>query len=231
MLKGTTIICLLNENGKKEETPNYYDIRYADYREALMENNYQKIYYIGLSVPNYYFELDFELPSNLSSLSLTGCKIKSLNGVKFLDNLINVNLSNNHLRKIPDNLPNGLLKLNVSYNNIRRVWKYPPNLVEFNCKKNNIKTIPDTFPDTLKKVNLSYNQIKILPKEIPKDMKMLEIQDNAITKLSKSIAECQEIEVQWENNIVSVLPVEIYNALLTQINDKYYRNFIINKNV
>lgn len=104
-------------------------------------------------------------------------------------------------------------------------------MVEFNCKKNNIKTIPDTFPETLKKVNLSYNQIKILPKEIPKDMKMLEIQDNAITELPKSIANCNEIEDQWENNIVTVLPVEIYNALLTYFNDEEYLYFIINMNV
>ena len=228
---GNTIICLLNEKGEKEETPEYYDIRYADYREALMENNYQKIYYIGLSFPKYKFELDFELPSNLSSLSLTGCKIKSLNNLIFPDNLINLNLSNNYLRKIPEKLPNGLLKLDVSNNNIRRVWKYPPKLEEFYCKKNNIKIIPDTFPETLKKVNLSYNLIEILPKEIPKDMKILEIQDNAITELPKSIANCNEIEVQWENNIVTILPVEIYNVLLTQSNNDDYRNFIINKNV
>jgi hypothetical protein len=57
--QGTTIICLLNENGEKEETSEYYDIRYADYREALIENDYQNIWYIGLSVPNYYFDTGF----------------------------------------------------------------------------------------------------------------------------------------------------------------------------
>ena len=52
---GNTIICLLMK-GEKEETPEYYDIRYADYRDALMENDYQGT--ILVYFPKYKFELD-----------------------------------------------------------------------------------------------------------------------------------------------------------------------------
>ena len=229
--QGTTIICLLNDKDEKEEdNPEYYDIRYANYQEALDENEHQKICYFGLSYPQYKFKLNFELPVNLYSLSLVGCKIKTFN-IDLPKNLINLNLSKNHLRKIPDNLPNSLLQLDVSNNNIRRVWKYPPVLEKFNCKNNSITKIPDTFPESIKKVNLSYNKIEILPKEIPKNMNLLEIHYNRIDELPVSIAHCQEIEVQWEGNIVEELPVEIDNALLTNINDVDYKNFIINKNI
>ena len=232
-VEGTTIICLLDKNNNKdegEEDPKYYDIRYADYRDALLENDKNKIYYFQVCLPKYTFKLDFELPVNLSSLSLIDCKLKTFN-VVLPKKLLRLNLSKNHLRKIPDDLPDSLTYLNVSKNNIRRVWKFPSKLEDFNCQDNNIEKIPNIFPETIKNINLSYNKIRVLPKEIPKSMKLMEINNNCITELPMSIANCQEIEVQWEENIVEELPVEISNVILTSINKPDYKNFIINKKI
>lgn len=227
---GLTIICRLDNNGKRVGANGFPDIRYDHYHEALNEEDTDKIDYFGLSCPDYKFEFDFPLPINLTSLSLFGCKIKTLRNVILPKKLIRLDLSSNHLKKIPDDLPESLIYLNVSDNNIRRLWYIPPNLQTLNCKNNNIDKLPKEFPNSLREVKLQNNSITKLPKIIPSGIKLLEIQNNLILQMPISIANCQEIEVQWEENFVEELPVEIDNVLTISINKPDYKNFIINKN-
>lgn len=228
---GLIIICRLDENGGHIGYNGFPDIRYNTYQEALNEEIIDNISYFGLSSPNYKFRVDFTLPHNLTSLSLVNCKIKSLSHVIFPKKLIRLDVKGNHLKKIPDNLPEGLLHLDVSYNNIIQLRNIPPNLQSINCKNNRIEKIPKVFPDSLRYIKLQNNRISILPKNIHNGLKLLEIQNNSITEIPKSIAECHEIEVQWEGNAVEVLPVEINNEILVDTNKTNYKNFIINKNV
>jgi len=228
---GLTIICRLDENGERIGANGFPDIRYHNYHEALTEEDNDKIDYFGLSYPDYKFKFDFQFPVNLTSLSLRGCKIKSFINVILPKKLIRLDLSFNHIKKIPDDLPESLIYLNVSDNNIRRLWCIPPNLQTLICNNNSIDKLPKEFPNSLRDIKLHNNRITKLPKLIPDSVKSLEIQNNLLFEIPISIADCQEIEVQWEGNFIQELPIEIDRVLLTQINNEDYRNFIINKNV
>jgi hypothetical protein len=226
---GTTIVCRLNDEFKKddEHTPINYDIRYLTYMDAIIAEEVDKLWYFGITNPIYNFNFDFILPKNLTSLSLIGCKIKSLSNIILPEKLESLILTKNHIRKLPNTLPTTLLKLDISYNQIRRLWYIPINLIMLKCNNNSIHKIPDIFPNKLVDIDLSYNKLYTLPNIIPSGVNKLYIQYNSINSIPDSIINCIDLNIQYEGNDI-ILSDNIKNNCLTSYQSHDYSYVIIN---
>ena len=87
-MSGKIIICKLNDNNKKTELAEYYDIRYDNIDDAFDEEDIDKYWYLGVSWKPLYL-LPNTLPFNLTTIMIMDCKLK----------------------KLPDILPINLIKL------------------------------------------------------------------------------------------------------------------------
>lgn len=220
---GTTIVCRLNDEFKQDEehTPANYDIRYLTYTDAIIAEDVDKLWYFGITNPIYNFKFDFAIPKNLTSLSLIGCKIKSLSNIILPDKLESLILTKNHIRKLPNTLPSTLLKLDISYNQIRRLWYIPINLTILKCNNNSIHNIPDIFPNKLVDIDLSYNKLQTLPSIIPSGVNKLYIQYNRINNIPDSIINCIDLNIQYEGNAITLSETIKNNCTMSYQSDDY----------
>jgi Leucine-rich repeat (LRR) protein len=226
------IVCRYYGNKKENENGEFNEVRYYTIKEALEEEYTSNLWYLGLYNPNYSFNLSsIDLPKNLLNISLTSCKIKSLKDITLPVNLKTLNLSKNHLKKLPDDLPDSLEILNISDNQIRKIWYFPKNLTNFLGSHNQIKSIPDKLPETLVEFSVEYNKLVKIPKKIPINMRYLIINNNQIEEIPESVIDCKNIEVRYENNNEDIfIPKKIKEVAEIYTQDINYCNFCI-KNI
>lgn len=93
-------------------------------------------------------------------LDLSGLNISNLEGIQYLTNLAYLGVQNNNLTSLPTKLPNSLLYLDCSYNQLGVL----------------------TLPDSLANLICSFNQLSILP-QLPKTLKYLTCSNNNLTNL------------------------------------------------
>lgn len=203
IMEGKIIICRYygNKNEKENKDGEYDEERYYSLEEAFDEEDISKLWYFGLYKPKYSINISLiNLPENLLSLSLRSCKIKTLKGITLPKNLQSLDISKNHLKKIPDDLPDTLRKLNINNNQIRKIWYFPKKLTHFSASHNQIKSIPNEFPETLFEFSAGYNKLVKIPKKIPINMRYLNINNNQIQEIPVSVVDCKYIEIQYEHN-------------------------------
>ncbi|XP_044738293.1 E3 ubiquitin-protein ligase SlrP-like [Chrysoperla carnea] len=124
-----------------------------------------------------------------------------------------LHLADNHLKQIPDNLPETLEILNMDSNQVYRIpEKLPSNLRELLLLKNYIRSIPETLPDSITLLNLCNNKIDILPNKLPKSLKTLSVCENRLTSLPENLPETLE-ELEVRSNKLTCLPNNLPKSL------------------
>lgn len=123
--------------------------------------------------------------------------------IRFLTNLIRINLDGNLLESIPTEL--SLLV----------------NLQDIQLSNNQITTIPDEICSltNLIKLDLGRNKIKIIPEKINNliSLKSLNLRNNLITLLPSSIYKFKNTRIDLSNNLITTLSSD---CLLIDINTK-----------
>jgi invasion plasmid antigen len=85
-----------------------------------------------------------------------------------------LDLSNKNIEDMPNSLVKfkSLIKLDISYNKIKKLCNLPKNLKILIIRHNEIQYLPK-LPDSLIYLDISYNNIKQLPYVLPKNLKIL----------------------------------------------------------
>ncbi|BFI71842.1 hypothetical protein okayama9524_33540 [Yersinia pseudotuberculosis] len=182
---------------------------------------------LTLSYNNQLQEWPDSLPSSLKELCITHCGFTTLGSLppnlqKLLANYNQINtlpdtwpaslssldLSNNVLTQFPQNLPEGMEDLTLSYNRQLQEWpdslpsslkelcitycgfttlgSLPPNLQELLASHNQINTLPDTWPASLLLLNLGQNALTQFPQNLPEGMEDLTLSYNRQLQQSTS---------------------------------------------
>lgn len=184
---------------------------------------------------NFYLELP-ELPNNLESLSIRGCQIqvapifpsslKYLNvsviftGVQFdlPENLETLYMEDCYyfLTILPP-LPNSLLDLNISNNQITTISSLPPSLERLSCNMNIITSLP-SLPSSLTILSCYSNQLSSLP-PLPASLTELYCSNNQITAMPP----LPNLTGFWcQNNNLTCLPTlpnTLTNSLMFNISN------------
>ena len=152
-----------------------------------------------------------------------------------------LNLSFNKLDFVPDNIPKGLVGINISNNTVKYIPKLPETTEVINASHNTIKWFDQELPN-LQKLNLSYNhlyyfrfdrlkdKISILDlshnqlKEItgdiiPESIKILKLAENRITKLPTLPASLEELDVS--DNKLKEIPNYPVTLKVLDVNSNY----------
>ncbi|CNL44800.1 IpaH family type III secretion system E3 ubiquitin--protein ligase [Yersinia pseudotuberculosis] len=139
------------------------------------------------------------LPPNLQELRASYNQINTLPDT-WPASLSSLDLSNNVLTQFPQNLPEGMEDLTLSYNRQLQEWpdslpsslkelcitycgfttlgSLPPNLQELRASYNQINTLPDTWPASLLLLNLGQNALTQFPQNLPEGMEDLTLSYN-----------------------------------------------------
>jgi uncharacterized repeat protein (TIGR01451 family) len=112
---------------------------------------------------------------NEDTLICNGNNIADLSGIKYFDNLLLLECSNNLLTTLPL-LPNSLIELVCSINQITSIPALPPSLIGLICHENNLSNLP-SLPNSLKYLWASNNMLTSLP-ELPDSLHYLIISYN-----------------------------------------------------
>ncbi|KAG8451048.1 hypothetical protein GDO86_003362 [Hymenochirus boettgeri] len=129
---------------------------------------------------------------NLTALYLHENQIQDVGGtLKGLKSLVHLDISNNHLRKLPDSLPNSLEQIYLEYNHLSNVpveyFKTYPNLQYVRISHNRLTNdgIPgNTFnTSSLVELDLSFNQLNRIP-PVNTNLQHLYLQGNRIEEFS-----------------------------------------------
>ena len=106
-------------------------------------------------------------PPTLTILQITSAMIKSIVGVRFPENLIEIHLIHNRIQTLAG-------------------VQIPPTLTTLNVSSNYIESLAGVqFPQTLTTLDLGYNFIKILDRiQFPPNLTVLLLNDNNITTMS-----------------------------------------------
>jgi Leucine-rich repeat (LRR) protein len=97
------------------------------------------------------------------------------------NDLLELHCTGNDLTVLPP-LPNSLKVLNISVNKITKLPKLPPNLEILDCYENNLKQLPDNLPDSLVGLQCSDNKLTQLP-PLPLQLKDLGCSKNKLKDL------------------------------------------------
>lgn len=141
--------------------------------------------------------------TKLKSLTLIKCEISKIYNLN-KSPLETLNINNNNLTELPEisdsvtnldvsfnairslnNLSSSLKLLNLRNNVISYIPKLPDNLEVFDCSENQkLKGLP-ILPDSIKELYLNDCNVFELPKELPKELTILECTKNKLSKLPK----------------------------------------------
>jgi Leucine-rich repeat (LRR) protein len=104
------------------------------------------------------------LPPAASLASLVGNdkNISSLEGIQGLTNLKHLTLNSNKITSLPTNLPNTLISLFCSDNQLTSLSTLPSALESFSCAQNPLTSLP-TLPNTLTYLRIDPTKITCLP--------------------------------------------------------------------
>ncbi|CNG22488.1 outer membrane protein YopM [Yersinia similis] len=139
------------------------------------------------------------LENNAEDLELDELGLTSLPEI-WPASLLVLDLGDNALTQFPQNLPEGMEDLTLSYNNQLQEWpdslpsslkelcithcgfttlgSLPPNLQELLASHNQINTLPDTWPASLSSLDLSDNVLTQFPQNLPEGLDYLDVSSN-----------------------------------------------------
>ena len=117
---------------------------------------------------------------NIGYLDLENRQISNITGIKYFDNLIDLNCRYNNIQNIPP-LPNSLSNLEASHNYISTIAPLPNNLISLYCHNNQLVNLPD-FPPSLDYATVDFNYLTSLP-TLPDSMGWLYCSHNQLTSL------------------------------------------------
>lgn len=106
-----------------------------------------------------------------------------------------LDLSNLHLDKVPD-IPYGVAKLDISFNDIKELDNLPKSLISLNCSHNRIKSVDISYLDKLQSLNCSNNSISKI-RCVPSTLAYLNITDNNLN--NKPIIDNNIVLIDYNN--------------------------------
>lgn len=177
----------------------------------------------------------FVLPSTLKCLNLDKNYILTIN-LSILINLEILKISMCGLNEII--LPNKLMSLNISDNELVKIDGIPDTLIEFNCENNKLHELPDLMhcknllilscrdnyltsfpklPSSLTRIDVSDNRISTMDNTLPRDLIELLAYSNDISIINAFIPLNLEILDLSMNHIVQIpnLPAGIKEVILS----------------
>ena len=164
-------------------------------------------------------ELPETLPPSLQSLHCSNNRLTHLPET-LPPNLQSLHCSTNRLVKLPDLLPPTLQELDCSHNQLLKLPEtLPPTLQELHCHYNQLTTLPGTLPPTLKYLDCFNNQLQKLSETLPPTLQTLDCRNNQLQTLPNSITHTQCNRIQYSNNPIEYLPVQIVRWL-NRVNGK-----------
>ncbi|CNF21582.1 outer membrane protein YopM [Yersinia similis] len=132
------------------------------------------------------------LENNAEDLELDELGLTSLPEI-WPTSLSSLDLSDNVLTQFPQNLPEGMEDLTLSYNNQLQEWPDSlPSSLEDLCITHCGFTTLGSLPPNLQELRASYNQINTLPDTWPASLLVLDLGDNALTQFPQNLPEGME---------------------------------------
>jgi Leucine-rich repeat (LRR) protein len=124
------------------------------------------------------------LPRNLKVLNAA-----QTGGEKVLDHLpddlIGLDVSKNDLHRLPaDRLPRELKRLRADNNRLREVPALPARLQNLHLSGNEISVFPEQWPGNLRTLDMSSNMLTTLPGDLPAGLKELDLSDNCLVHIA-----------------------------------------------
>lgn len=161
-------------------------------QERTVANGARYVQTRALSNPTVLQQYLDSCPQALTVLRINGASIRSLEGVRFLPNLIEINLADNLLSNLNFNgaqFPPNLTTLILRYNGITTLQgiQFPDTLTTLNLNSNRIRTLEGVqFPQSLTILDLGWNSIPNLDRNIqfPPNLRELSLNDNLLTHMS-----------------------------------------------
>lgn len=130
-----------------------------------------------------------EFPNSISKLDISHNFLKSINNIKNLPNLIDLNLSSNCLKSLPS---------------------LPQSLQVFNAESNQIDGSPPITLKSLSTLHLSENAFTNIPDIRDSYISSLELRNNKIQTFDVSNLSSVTKKIDLTNNFVEEIPEEIY---------------------
>ena len=147
---------------------------------------------------------DIYIPSLPNSLFSFTCTHSNLNTLPQLpSNLRGLNIVFNNVAFLPNNMPNTLTDIAISYNDFNSWLFLPPNLVTLWCENNQITAFP-SLPNTLEFLECSNNQLSSLP-ALPDSLEYLSCRSNLLTVLPFLTAKLVYLDCSY-NYVLGTLP-------------------------
>lgn len=182
-----------------------------------------------------------DLPTKLTELLCSKNKLTILPPLPLT--LVKLCCNNNMIKNLP-NLPHGLMVLSCANNLIDKLPNLPETLINLDCSNNKLEELPNV-PDSLIYMNCSYNQLTSVPKlsskleicvcisnkirdfpsQIPQSLRELNMSNNRLTDLHKSIIYSKINKLQIYNNPIclKIMKLHSYNNYMNMTKIK---NFI-----
>lgn len=124
------------------------------------------------------------LSSSIEELILSKTDIQTIDA--FPENLKEVYMTETKLRRLPAQMPDGIVKV-ILAENFLSFRGLPGNwgscLLHLDLAHNRLKGFPIGLPDTLEVLILTYNQIEMIPENLPENLKQLHVNDNCIRQI------------------------------------------------
>lgn len=158
-----------------------------------------------------FFEMPEKAIDYLNSLSvdhnyiyLNDMDLEELPDLSRFKDIKLLNLVGNRLKKLPDNLPNSIETLLLSFNELSRLPdKLPNNLKVLQAAYNELKEIPKTLPNKLLELDVRENKISSLP-DLPNSLRILEVSNNLLIKLP-DLSNTSIIYIYADNNKIKMI--------------------------
>ena len=162
-------------------------------------------------------KLPDSLPPNLNTLYCYNNQLTKLPN-SLPPNLHTLICSYNNLIKLPDLLPPTLQILNCSYNQLTKLSdSLPPNLNTLMCNNNQLTKLPDLLPLTLQYLCCQNNHLIKLPGTLPLTLHALHCNNNLLTTLSVTLP-LNLYRLDCSNNQLTTLPNSITRTQCTYLN-------------
>ena len=167
------------------------------------------------------------LPPTLQTLNCLNNQLQKLPET-LPPTLQTLNCSNNQLQKLPGTFPPTLQILYCSYNKLINIPEsLPPTLHRIDCSHNQLSKLTDSLPPTLQRIDCEYNQLLKLPESLPPNLRYLDCSDNQLTTLPLSLTHTHSNLLQFSNNPIEYLPVQITRWLNHRVktNQQVYQDY------
>ena len=128
--------------------------------------------------------------------------IRISNWIRYRDTKVPLKLNKLGLRKIPENLPDNVINLELNDNHINVLENLPPNLQILSIINNDLNNIQN-LPTTLKKLDISENNIIHL-NNLPNSLIKINASDNIIESIDKFPIRIEYVTIN--NNNLQELP-------------------------